>query len=281
MGSVIEVDSKTDAAYQTLRQEILTAHLAAGQALRPQALKDAYGLSWTPVREALARLEAERLVVYKRNHGFSVAPVSSAELDDLMRARRSIELSLLKESMELGDADWEASVVAAHHRLMRCKLPVDDPTEETLLQWETMHEAFHMSLLQAAVSQWLLRFQSQIYEQLRRHYRVLTILPALRNAGPSNVRARAAMRDAMGPQHHSVLMQAVLDRDVDQAVSLMLEHAGTTADVFAQSQAVPPLGATAHAFEQTNSSRHQRKTLVVDASSTEARKKTTSQRRSV
>ena len=73
MSKLHDSDSKTDAAYQTLRREILSARLPANMALRPQALKEAYGLSWTPVREALARLEAERLVVYKRNHGFAVA----------------------------------------------------------------------------------------------------------------------------------------------------------------------------------------------------------------
>ena len=75
MSKLHDSDSKTDAAYQTLRREILSARLPANMALRPQALKEAYGLSWTPVREALARLEAERLVVYKRNHGFAVALV--------------------------------------------------------------------------------------------------------------------------------------------------------------------------------------------------------------
>lgn len=238
MSILHDSDSKTDAAYQTLRREILSARLPADMALRPQALKETYGLSWTPVREALARLEVERLVVYKRNHGFAVAPVSSAELDDLQRARQAIELPLLLEAMEYGDADWEAAVVAAHHKLSRCILPVDNLCEATLSEWEQLHYAFHMSLLQAAVSKWLLRFQAQIYEQLQRHHRVLAILPALTSANSVNRQARSVLREAMHIDHHTPLMQAVLARNVAQVTRLLAEHAGTTMEVFEHSQKV-------------------------------------------
>ena len=233
-------ESKTDQAYQLVRREILAARLPADAALRPTALNKTYGLGWTPVREALARLEAERLVVYQRNRGFAVAPVSSAELDDLRRARQAIELPLLKEAMEHGDDEWEAAIVAAHHRLLRCTLPVDDPSEATLAHWEQMHEAFHKALLQAAVSTWLLRFQAQITEQLLRHHRVLAILPTREGGSRDNQRARAALRRAMAPEPHTQLMHAVLARDVEHALALMAEHMGATLDVFEHSSAAAP-----------------------------------------
>ncbi len=228
----VEVDSKTDVAYRLLRKEILAARFPAGAALRPADLNKTYGLSWTPVREALARLEAERLVIYQRNRGFFVAPVSSEELDDLRRARQAIELPLLKEAMEHGDAEWEAELVAAHHRLIRCTLPVDDRSEATLTHWEQMHEAFHKALLKAAVSKWLLRFQAQIAEQLLRHHRVLAILPALEGNSAQSQQARAALRDALSHEHHTELLHAVLERDVQKALSLMAEHTGSTLDVY-------------------------------------------------
>lgn len=238
MAAVNDEDSKTDAAYQLLRREILAARLSAGAALRPAALKALYGLSWTPVREALSRLEAERLVVYRRNHGFSVAPVSSEELDDLQRARQAIELPLLKEAIENGDAEWEAELVAAHHRLVRCTSPLDDPSEETLAQWERLHAAFHRALLSAAVSRWLLRFQAQIHEQLGRHHRVLAILPVLSSQEEGAAEARAVLSRAMSAQHHTQLFDAVLARDVDKALRLMVEHTAMTVAVFARTSAV-------------------------------------------
>ncbi|HMN56191.1 MAG: GntR family transcriptional regulator [Burkholderiales bacterium] len=233
-------ESKTDQAYQLLRREILAARLPADMALRPTALNKAYGLGWTPVREALARLEAERLVVYQRNRGFAVAPVSRAELQDLRRARQAIELPLLREAMEHGDDAWEAALVAAHHRLLRCTLPVGDPSEAVLAHWEQMHEAFHKALLQAAVSTWLLRFQAQIAEQLQRYHRVLAIVPTLQGGGRPDPQARAALRRAMAPEPHTELMHAVLARDVERALALMAEHIGVTQDVFESSSLGQP-----------------------------------------
>ncbi|RVD50589.1 GntR family transcriptional regulator, partial [Mesorhizobium sp. M8A.F.Ca.ET.023.02.2.1] len=75
--------TKTEAAYQLLRRDILTTRLMPGAPLKLSALRGTYGLGWTPLREALSRLEAERLVTAISNRGFAVAPVSRAELEDL------------------------------------------------------------------------------------------------------------------------------------------------------------------------------------------------------
>jgi DNA-binding GntR family transcriptional regulator len=79
--------SKTDAAYRLLRRDILSTKLKPGAPLKLSALRDAYGVGWTPLREALSRLEAERLVTAISNRGFTVAPVSREALEDLTRAR--------------------------------------------------------------------------------------------------------------------------------------------------------------------------------------------------
>lgn len=274
MSKLHDSDSKTDAAYQTLRREILSARLPANMALRPQALKEAYGLSWTPVREALARLEAERLVVYKRNHGFAVASVSSAELEDLQRARHAIEIPLLAEAMEHGDADWEAAVVAAHYKLSRSTLPIDDLCEATLSEWERLHYEFHMSLLQAAVSKWLLRFQTQIYEQLQRHHRVLAILPALSSVTSTNQQARAALREAMALDHHTELMHAVLARDVAKATRMLAEHAGTTVEVFEYSQRLQQTVSSPETEPKTGAAKSPTKTATKAADKLPAKRAT-------
>ena len=124
-----EHSTKTDAAYRLLRRDILTTRLMPGAPLKLSALRTAYGVGWTPLREALSRLEAERLVTAISNRGFAVAPVSRGELEDLARARMVVELPLLLESIEKGDSGWEEAVVTAHYRLSRCKTAVDDPSD--------------------------------------------------------------------------------------------------------------------------------------------------------
>ena len=95
-----ETATKTEAAYRLLRRDILSTRLSPGTPLKLNALRDAYGVGWTPLREALSRLEAERLVTAISNRGFAVAPVSRAELEDLARSRLVVELPLLVESIE-------------------------------------------------------------------------------------------------------------------------------------------------------------------------------------
>ena len=57
-----ESATKTETAYRLLRRDILAARLLPGAPLKLNVLRNAYGVGWTPLREALSRLEAQRLV---------------------------------------------------------------------------------------------------------------------------------------------------------------------------------------------------------------------------
>ncbi|CAI2936605.1 GntR family transcriptional regulator [Aminobacter niigataensis] len=234
-----EHSTKTEAAYRLLRRDILTTRLMPGAPLKLSVLRNTYGVGWTPLREALSRLEAERLVTAISNRGFAVAPVSRGELEDLARARMVVEIPLLLESMDKGDADWEAAVVTAHYRLSRCKIAPDDPSDEAVDEWDEKHEAFHTALLSAATSNWLLRFRSTVSDQLRRHHRFLGLSPTMKAAaGQKNgyEAAVAALREAMAIEHHTALMEAALDRDVERAKKLMIDHIGYTLHVYVHTE---------------------------------------------
>ncbi|GAA4130773.1 GntR family transcriptional regulator [Aminobacter aganoensis] len=234
-----EHSTKTEAAYRLLRRDILTTRLMPGAPLKLSVLRNTYGVGWTPLREALSRLEAERLVTAISNRGFAVAPVSRGELEDLARARMVVEIPLLLESMDKGDADWEAMVVTAHYRLSRCKTAVEDSSDEAVDDWDEKHEAFHAALLGAADSSWLQRFRSTIADQLRRHHRFLGLAPTLRAAaGQKNgyEEAMAALQEAQSIEPHTALMEAALDRDFDKAKALMSDHIGYTLHVYVHTE---------------------------------------------
>lgn len=231
--------TKTEAAYQLLRRDILATRLMPGAPLKLSALRSAYGVGWTPLREALSRLEAERLVTAISNRGFAVAPVSRNELEDLARARMVVELPLLVESIAKGGSDWEEAVVTAHYRLSRCKTAVDDPSDKAVDEWDERHEAFHAALLSASTSGWLLHFRSTISNQLRRHHRFLGLAPTVRAAAglkDGYEEAVAALREAMAIEHHTALMDAALDRDIERAKALMVDHIGYTLHVYVHSE---------------------------------------------
>ena len=72
--------AKIDQAYEHLKGDILATRLAPGAPLIIARLIERTGLGWTPLREALSRLEAENLVVSEPNKGYRVAPVSAASV---------------------------------------------------------------------------------------------------------------------------------------------------------------------------------------------------------
>lgn len=66
-----------------VRHDIIAGHLRAGEPLRLRQVADQYGVSVTPVREALAELERQGLVEGQAHRGFVVAAVSSHDLEDM------------------------------------------------------------------------------------------------------------------------------------------------------------------------------------------------------
>src|SRR6201992_149343 len=112
-----EAVTPRETAYQGLRADIVAGVFKAGTPLRVEALRQRYGFSFSPLREALMRLQSERLVLSTALRGFSVAPLSRGEMRDATETRILIECEALRRSMRDGNDDWEAGIVAAFHAL--------------------------------------------------------------------------------------------------------------------------------------------------------------------
>jgi len=68
--------SKTDLVAALIRDRVTTGELTAGEQLRQRDLARRFGVSQTPVREAMRRLESEGLLVCDTHRGFTVAPAT-------------------------------------------------------------------------------------------------------------------------------------------------------------------------------------------------------------
>jgi len=80
-----------ETAYAVIRDGILSGEFVRGQRLREEELAQRAGVSRTPVREALRRLDAEGLVDFTPNRGARVTAWSEQELDDVYGARALLE----------------------------------------------------------------------------------------------------------------------------------------------------------------------------------------------
>ena len=233
----VSFDTVTDAgprtlagqAHKLLRQDILTGGLRPGERLRTRELQVRYGLGLSPLRESLQRLSTEGLVVMDEQRGFSVAPVSLTELKDLTLARTSLESVMLPLAISQGDANWEAIIVAAFHRLSRTPLPSGADPGDTARQWEARHREFHEALVVGCGSPWLMRLYEQLVDQTER-YRMIRL--------QSLSRKKPITRDVH--TEHRALMDATINRNAKKAVSLMRSHLQATFEATARWLPVQP-----------------------------------------
>lgn len=80
-----------DVVFQTLRQAILTGEIKPGERLMEIHLAQKLGVSRTPVREAVHKLEQEGLVVIIPRRGAEVAEITEKSMNDVLEVRRSLD----------------------------------------------------------------------------------------------------------------------------------------------------------------------------------------------
>lgn len=115
----------SDDAYAQLRDWIIDGTLAPGEGLRDEALAEALGMSRTPVRDALQRLENEGLVTTSSTRRTSVSPVSLKQARDIYPITISLESLALRlalpkidegalDAMRAANAELAAALVAGN-----------------------------------------------------------------------------------------------------------------------------------------------------------------------
>ena len=78
-----------------------------GVKLHLDNMREAFGVSLSPLREALCRLESEGLVKIEDQRGYRVTAVSPDNLKEVIRLRVDLEGTALREAIEHGDLAWE------------------------------------------------------------------------------------------------------------------------------------------------------------------------------
>jgi GntR family transcriptional regulator, carbon starvation induced regulator len=99
-----------------LGDAIVAGRLAPGSKLNLDQLRAEIGVSLSPLREAVSRLVAEGLVVVEDQRGYSVAPVSRADLEEVALLSAEFEAMALGHAMARAALNWESGILAALHR---------------------------------------------------------------------------------------------------------------------------------------------------------------------
>jgi DNA-binding GntR family transcriptional regulator len=151
-------------AYEAIIEGILKGALPAGTQISIDGAARQLKMSNTPVREALSRLAAERLVLFSANRGYTVTPrITADEYHQLFEARRTLELASIKSAViEVSAID---KIAAIRHRLATTDAAVE------YQQYRSFNEAdreFHLAFVSMSQN----RFLRHAWEQLHFHLHV-------------------------------------------------------------------------------------------------------------
>lgn len=215
-----KLENQMPSIYEQMRLDILDGKLKAGEKLTMHTLQKRYSVGNSPIREALNRLIPDGLVEQRDRKGFNVQILSREDLIEITKMRCWMENIAIRESIRLGDLAWEESVILAHHRLRREPRFIDEEQVQSNRNWEDLHESFHLSLLSACGSKWLMVYCKNLLD-LSERYR--------RNDLEVNYEPRNAKDE------HDNILQAAIDRDADKASELLQAHYQMTTDIILQS----------------------------------------------
>jgi DNA-binding GntR family transcriptional regulator len=196
-------------ALTSLRHDVLTLSFLPGAKLKIEDLQQAYGLSSSPLREALNRLSEEGLVRADERRGFRVASVSADDLRDITRMRLLVDLPALEDSMKNGNDIWEAQVVASFHLLEKAEMRLPQGPVVLDMGWSELHKYFHTSLMSACTSERLISSSKILFDQAERYRHI-------------SARYRTVVKRKS--EEHQLLMRAILKRDIETTFLLHQEH---------------------------------------------------------
>ncbi|WP_250454319.1 GntR family transcriptional regulator [Caballeronia sp. ATUFL_M2_KS44] len=182
-------EKSTDTVYQTLRERILSNELRPGTQILEQELVQLFGVSRTPVREALIRLQNEHLVQIIPRHGMRVRNVSMADIEEVFHVQTSLEATAAAAAAarKPGARDLKALEKACAD-MDRAFAKQDRET------WYASHEAFYARLVELSDNPRLVQIVGECSDQVRR-VRELTL--RLTDLDPAQTQALRAIADAL------------------------------------------------------------------------------------
>ncbi|MCI5077333.1 GntR family transcriptional regulator [Oricola sp.] len=201
------VSTIAESAYSRIRTDIIFGTLPPGRRLKLEQLKKDYDASVSTLREILNRLSSETLVVAEGQRGFEVAPVSAEHLREIADLRLLLEGHALEQSFAAGDVEWEARVVAAHHKLAGLESRMKNGDRSEVKAWKRYDWEFHQALISACGSTVLMETHASVFDQYLR-YQLLAL----------------SFRGDIAAEEHAGLRDCALTKDSVRACEILTQH---------------------------------------------------------
>jgi DNA-binding GntR family transcriptional regulator len=206
-------DSRTSlvlVAYHAIRRRILDNVYAPGLQVLEQTLATELGISRTPLREALTRLQEEGLVEVIPRHGMRVLPVSPIEMHEIYVVLTALESAAAELLARRRPSEAELKPLVGASRDMARALKVDD-----LDAWANADASFHLRLVQLTGNKTLIDAVARLGDRVHR-------------ARTFSLRLRP--KPVNSTKEHMALIERIRAGDVQGAVDVNRKHRERASD---------------------------------------------------
>lgn len=187
-----------------LRDAILSGVLAGGQPLRQAEIAESFGVSRSPVREALRQLEGEGMVSFIPHRGAVVSEISHHEIEEITEIRVALETMAMRKAIPLLEEEDLERADEVLHRI--------DREEDLMVYWSDLNWRFHATLFVPAESP-----------------RLLGLIKTQHDAFERYIRMHLALSDYENPQkEHYKLLDLCRKKDTDAVLNLLAKHIENT-----------------------------------------------------
>lgn len=192
-----------DVVFKTLRQAILKGELEPGERLMEIQLADRLGVSRTPIREAIRKLELEGLVLMIPRKGAEVAKISEKSLRDVLEIRRALDALAIELCIERMTEDDVKALAEAQEEFRKSV-----EGNEAMVIAES-DERFHDVIYNSTNNPRLVQMLNNLREQMYR-YRLEYI--------------KDAEKRQVLVSEHDWILKAIRERNVTEAKTAIRQH---------------------------------------------------------
>ncbi|GAA5233557.1 GntR family transcriptional regulator [Verticiella sediminum] len=202
--------SLPEIVYHELRNAILNGIFTPGQVLRQEEVAQRLGVSRSPLREALPKLEAEGMVVLQPRRGYTVAALDPEEIEEAFDLRCLLETELARHSIA---RRTEGDIARVYGIISEMAGLTTKTSDADVAHWFELNQKFHNALLMPAG---------------RPHH--MRALKNLRGVIEPYIRTEVRLTGDMlqAQQEHSQLAQTFVNGDVEAFVDLTRAHSQGT-----------------------------------------------------
>jgi DNA-binding GntR family transcriptional regulator len=189
--------------FETIRNAIISGDLKPGERVMEVQMAESLGVSRTPVREAIRKLELEGLVIMLPRKGAYVSDLSVKDLTEVMEIRASLEgLAAGLASIRIDEAEIEDLEV----RALKFHKSIEDDDVDVLILRDL---EFHDAIFRASRNERLIQLNNNLTEQVQRFREIYH---------------KKVHKSKETSKEHYEIVEAISNRDVDKAEKLARIH---------------------------------------------------------